>query len=68
MQGLEKFHHYCFVHEVHVITDHKPMVNIMGKDVATLSQHLQHIILHVHQYRVCVLYKSGSELLISDLL
>ena len=24
LHGLEKFHHYCFVRDVYVITDHKP--------------------------------------------
>ena len=47
LHGLENFHHYCFAHEVHVITDHKQLVAIM--DVEMLSQHLQHIILYIHQ-------------------
>ena len=37
LHGLEKFHHYCFGREVLVITDHKPLVSIFKKDVATLS-------------------------------
>ena len=28
--GLEKFHHHCFAHELHVITDHKLFVAMMG--------------------------------------
>ena len=38
LHGLEKFHHYCFVREVYVITNHKPLVSIFKKDVAMLSQ------------------------------
>ena len=38
LHGLEKFRHYCFGREVIVITDHKPLVSIFKKDVATLSQ------------------------------
>ena len=64
--GVEKFYHYCFAHEVHVITEHKPLVAIMCKDVATLSQQLQHIIPHIHQCRVCILYKPGHKLFITD--
>ena len=41
LYGLEKFHHYCFAREVSIITDHKPLVAIFKKDVATLSQRLQ---------------------------
>ena len=32
-----KIHHYCFAHEVSVITDHKTLVAIFEKDVASLS-------------------------------
>ena len=35
---LKKFHHYCFVRKVYVITDHKPLVSTFKKDVETLSQ------------------------------
>ena len=41
LHGLEKFHHYCFTCEVSVITDHKPMVAIFKKNVASLSQRLK---------------------------
>ena len=34
---FEKFHHDCFVREVSIITDHKPLVTIFKKDVAILS-------------------------------
>ena len=45
LHGLEKFHHYCFGREVLVITDHKLLVSIFKKDVATLSQWIQHILI-----------------------
>ena len=38
LHGLQTFHHYCFAREVSKITDHKPLVAIFKKDVATLSQ------------------------------
>ena len=38
LHGLEKFHHYCFGREVPVITNHKPLIFMFKKDVATLSQ------------------------------
>ena len=65
LHGLEKFHHYCFACEVHVITDHEPLVAIMGRDVATLSHCSQFIVLPIHQYSICILYKPGPELLIA---
>ena len=38
LHGLEQFYHYCFACEVHVITDHKPLVAIMGNEVATQNK------------------------------
>ena len=45
LHGLGKFHHYCFGREVLIITDHKPLVSMFKKDVATLSQCIQCILL-----------------------
>ena len=56
LHGLGKFHHYSLVREVCIITDHKPLVMMLSKDVVMLSQWLQHIMLRIHQYRV---YKPG---------
>ena len=66
LHGLEKFHHYCFGQEVLVITDHKPLVAMFKRDVATLLQHIQHILLKIHQYRVQIIYKPGPEIFIAD--
>ena len=48
LNGIEKFHHYCFAREVLVITDHKPLVAIFKKDVATLLQCIQCILLKIY--------------------
>ena len=55
LQWHKKFHHYCITKDVHFITDYKPLVAMISKDVATLSQQLQCIMLCVHQYSVCIL-------------
>ena len=65
LHGLQKFHHYCFGREVLVITDHK-QASIFKKDVATLSQQIQCILLKVHQYRVQIMYKPGPDIFIAD--
>ena len=36
------------------------------KDVATLSQQIQCILLKIHQYRVQIIYKPGLEIFIAD--
>ena len=66
LHGLEKFHHYCFSREVLIITDHKPLVSMLKKDVATLSQCIQCILLKIHQYRVQIIYKPGPKIFIAD--
>ena len=66
LHGLEKFHHYCFGREVLVITDHKLLVSMFKKDVATLSQCIQHILLKIHQYMVQIIYKPSPEIFIAD--
>ena len=63
---LEKFHHYCFGREVIVITNHKPLVAIFKKHVVILSLCIQCILLKIHQYRVQIIYKAGSEIFIAD--
>ena len=65
LHRLKKFDHYCFAKEVYVITDHKPLVAMVSKDVATLSQWLQCIILHIYQYSMHILYKPGPELYVA---
>ena len=64
IHGLEKFHHYCFTREAHVITDHKPLVSMFKKDVAMLSQCIQQILLKI-QYRVQILYKPRPEIFLA---
>ena len=39
LHGLQKFHHYYFAIKVQIM-DHKPLVTIFKKDVATLLQKL----------------------------
>ena len=49
LHGLKRFSHYYFAREVSIITNHKPFVAIFKKDVATLSQSIQSILLRIHQ-------------------
>ena len=65
LHGLEKLCHYCFLKEVSIITNHKPLVAIFKKDVASLLQWIQCIFFRIHQYRVRILYKLGPEIFIA---
>ena len=66
LHGLEKFHHYCFGREVLVITDHKLLVSMFKKDVATLLQCIQFILLRIHQYSIEIIYKHGPKMFFAD--
>ena len=45
-----------------MITDHKLLVSMFKKGVATLSQCIQHMLLKIHQHRVQIIYKPGPEI------
>ena len=66
LYGLKKSYHYCCAREVIIITDHKPLVAIVKRDVETLSHRLQWILLRIHQYRVRIIHKLRSGLFIAD--
>ena len=51
---------------VSINTDYRPLAGKLKKDVVTLSQRLQWILLRIHQYRVKIIYKPGPELFVAD--
>ena len=65
LHGLERFCNYFLPREVSIITDNKSPVAIL-KDVVTLSQGKQYILLMIHLFKVRILYKPGQELFITD--
>ena len=52
LHGLENFHHYCFIHDVSMITNHEALVGIFKENVTCLSHRFQRI----HQYNIRILY------------
>ena len=66
LHGFKTCHHYCFARKVSIITDHKPLVAIFKKEVMTLSQWIQCILLRRHQYGIRILCKPGPEIFIAD--
>ena len=49
-----------------MITDHKPLVVIFKKDIASLSHRLQRMVLRILQYNIGIQYKPFPQLLITD--
>ena len=66
LNGLERFHQYCFAREVSITTNHKLLVAIFKKDVGKLSKRIQHILLRIHQFQVRILHKPGPDLFTAD--
>ena len=66
LNGFKKFHYYCIVIDINVITDHQTLVAVLKNYIATLSQRLQCIPLRIHQYRIKILYKPRPDLFIAD--
>ena len=66
LYGLERFYHFYFAEEIYIITDHKPLVAMVSKDVAGVSQWLQCIMLCINKDSLPILYKTGPDLYIAD--
>ena len=47
-------------------TENKPLVTMISKDITTISQWLQHTMLYIHQYNMCIVYKPGPDLYTAD--
>ena len=58
LHSIEKFHHYCFIPNISVITNHESLVAITKKDIVSLSHRLQRTWLCIHQYYISTLYKA----------
>ena len=57
-----------YVQKVILWTDHKPLVSISQKPLASLFKSLQHLLLQLQQYDCEIRYKPGKEMLPADTL
>ena len=65
---LEKFHHYIYGRQVHVITDHKPLVSILGKSLSKAPKRFQSILLRAQAYNYTISYRPGVQIPVADAL
>lgn len=68
VHGLEKFHHYTYGRQVHVITDHKPLVSIVGKPLSKAPKRLQSVLLWAQAYNYVISYRPGVQIPVADAL
>ena len=66
--GLEKFHHYTFGREVHVMTDHKALMAITKKTPSKASKRLQNILLRAQRYTYDLTWIPGKEIPLAEAL
>eukprot|EP00057_Strongylocentrotus_purpuratus_P006656 XP_011661130.1 PREDICTED: uncharacterized protein K02A2.6-like [Strongylocentrotus purpuratus] len=66
--GLERHHDYVYGRKVTLLTDHKPLVDILSKPLATAPKRLQRLMIRLSQYDVEIKYIPGTEMYLADTL
>ena len=65
---IDRFRQYIYGQTVVVETDHKPLVGLIEKPVASCSPRIQRMPLQLQRYDFTLIYKPGCELYIADTL
>ncbi len=66
--GLLRFRQYVYGQKVLVESDHKPLVGLLDKPIATCSPRIQRMRLQLQQFHFRLVYKPGKDLFIADTL
>ena len=66
--GLEHDHQYIYGRNVVFYIDHKPLVSISCKSLASAPKRLQRLLLCLHQYDIEIIYRPGREMYLADTL
>ena len=66
--GMEHNHHHLYVRKVILWTDHKLLVSISWKPLASVFKRLERLLLRLQQYDCEIRYKPGKEMLLADTL
>ena len=64
--GQEKFHHYTFGRQVHVMTYHKALMAFTKKPLSKAPKRLQNILLRAKRYTYDLTWIPGKEILLAD--
>ena len=68
MFGLEHNHQYAYGRKVILYTDHKPLVSISRKPLASAPNRLQRLLLRLQRYVAEIRYRPGREMYLADTL
>jgi hypothetical protein len=66
--GLLRFRQYVYGQHAVVETDHKPLVGLLDKPIASCSPRIQRMRLQLQRFDFSLVYKPGRELFIADTL
>ena len=64
--GLEKFQYYMFGRHNLVLSDHKPLALITGKDISIDSPRLQQMLLKLQHFSFKIHYRKGNNIVLTD--
>ena len=62
------FKHFTFVHKVHIITDHKPLITLFMKNLHAISPRLSQMLVQILDYNIEFHHQEGTKMHLSDAL
>lgn len=63
-----KFNDYIYGKQIHIETDHQPLVTILNKPIHTAPARLQRMMLRLQKYNFTITYKKGKHMFLADTL
>jgi hypothetical protein len=66
--SLDRFDSYVYGRHITVETDHKPLITIAKKSLASAPKRLQRMLLRLQRYNFELVYRPGPQMLIADTL
>ena len=60
------FKHFTYGRQIHIITDHKPLITLSDKNLATTSPRLSHVLIKILDYVIVLHHQAGSKMHLSD--
>ena len=60
------FKHFTYGRQVHIITDHKPLIMLFAKNLATTSPRLSRMLIKILDYVVVLHHQEGNKMHLSD--
>ena len=60
------FKHFTYSRQIHIITDHKPLITLFAKNLATTSPRLSQMLIKILDYVLVLHHQEGSKMHLSD--